>query len=146
MDMTDKRKQEKKLRQQSNIIGNTFHVAGLSFFVVARQNGRHFSDDIFNCIFFNENVAISAQISLKFVPKGLINNILALVQIMAWRWPGDKSLSEPVMVSVLTHICVTGTQWVLMHDEFFRSMSMITSPSTERLFRDLSGIIFESGD
>ena len=28
---------------------------------------------------------ISIKISLKFVPKGTINNILALVQIMAWR-------------------------------------------------------------
>ena len=31
---------------------------------------------------------------------------------MAWRWPGDKPLSEPMMVSVLTHICVTRPQWV----------------------------------
>ena len=33
------------------------------------QNGRHFPDDIFKCIFFNENVQISIMISLKFVPK-----------------------------------------------------------------------------
>ena len=44
-----------------------------------RQNGRHFPDDIFKCIFFNENVLISIKISLKFVPKGQINNIPALV-------------------------------------------------------------------
>ena len=31
---------------------------------------------------------------------------------MAWRRPGDKPLSEPVMVSLLTHICVTRPQWV----------------------------------
>ena len=30
-------------------------------------------------IFLNENVWIQIKISLKFVPKGLINNILALV-------------------------------------------------------------------
>ena len=77
-----------------------------------RQNGRHFADDTFNCIFVNENVRISINFSLKFVPKGPINNIPALVQIMAWRRPGDKPLSEPVMVSVLTHICVTRPQWV----------------------------------
>ena len=46
-----------------------------------RQNGRHFADDTFKRIFMNENVRISINISLKFVPKGLINNILALVQI-----------------------------------------------------------------
>ena len=35
-----------------------------------------------------------------------------LVQIMAWRRSGDKPLSEPMMVSLLTHICVTRPQWV----------------------------------
>ena len=42
--------------------------------------------------------------SLKFVPKGSINNIPSLVQVMAWRRPGDKPLSEPTLVSLLTHI------------------------------------------
>ena len=71
-----------------------------------------FADDIFKCIFFKENVWISITISLKFVPKGPINNIPALVQIMAWRRPGDKPLSEPMLVGSLTHICVTRPQWV----------------------------------
>ena len=77
-----------------------------------RQNERHFADGIFRCIFLNENVWISINISLKFVLKGPINNIPALVQIMAWRRPGDKPLSEPMMVSLLKHICVTRPQWV----------------------------------
>ena len=72
-----------------------------------RQNGRHFADDIFKCIFLNENVWITVKISLKFVPKAAINNIPALVQIMAWRRSGDKPLSEPMMVGLPTHICVT---------------------------------------
>ena len=76
-----------------------------------RQNGRHFTDDIFKCIFLNENTCISLEISLKFVRKVQINNILALVQIMAWHRPGDKPLSEPMLVSLLTHICVTRPQW-----------------------------------
>ena len=75
-----------------------------------RQNGRHFTDDTFKYIFLNENVIISAKISLKLVPKGPINNIPALVQRMAWRRPGDKPLSEPVMVRLPTHICVTRPQ------------------------------------
>ena len=41
-----------------------------------------------------------------------INNIPALVQIMAWCHPGDKPLSEPRMVTLLMHICVTRSQWV----------------------------------
>ena len=52
------------------------------------------------------------DISLKFVPKGPVDNIPALVQIMAWRRPGDKSLSEPMVVCSPTHICVTRPQWV----------------------------------
>ena len=77
-----------------------------------RQNGRHFADDIFNRIFLNENIWIPIKISLTFVPNGSINIIPALVQIMAWRLPGDKPLSEPMMVNLPTHICVTRPQWV----------------------------------
>ena len=75
-----------------------------------RQNERHFADDIFTCIFLNETVWISIKISLKFVPQGPIDNIPALVQIMAWRRPGDKPLSGPMMVRLPTHICVTRPQ------------------------------------
>ena len=64
----------------------------------ARQNGCHFADDILKCIFLNENALILIEISLKFVPKGPMDNIPALVQIMAWRRPGDKPLSEPMIV------------------------------------------------
>ena len=77
-----------------------------------RQNGRHFADDIFKWIFLNEKVWISIKISLKFVPQGPINKIPALVKIMAWRRPGDKPLSGPMMVSLPTHICVTRPQWI----------------------------------
>ena len=73
-----------------------------------RQIGRHFADDTFKRIFLNENVIILIQISLKFVPKGPINNIPVLVHIMAWRRLGDKPLSEAMMVSLLTHICILG--------------------------------------
>ena len=77
-----------------------------------RQNGRHFADDTFKRIFINENVRISINISLNYVPKGLINNIPALVQIMAWRRPSDKPLSEAILVNLPTHICVTRPQCV----------------------------------
>ena len=75
-----------------------------------RQNGRLFADDTFKRIFLNEHIRIPIKISLKGVPKGPIDNIPALVQIMAWRRPGDKPLSEPMMVRSLTHICVTRPQ------------------------------------
>ena len=68
------------------------------------QNGRHFTDDIFKGILLNENIWISHKISLKFVPGVRINNI------MAWRRSGDAPLSGTMMVSLLTHICVTRPQ------------------------------------
>ena len=46
------------------------------------------------------------------VPKCSINNIPALVQILAWHRSGPKPLSEPMMVSLPTHICVIRPQWV----------------------------------
>ena len=58
-----------------------------------RPNGRHFPDHILKCIFVNGNIWISIKISMKIVPKVLINYIPALVQIMVWRRPGDKPLS-----------------------------------------------------
>ena len=58
------------------------------------------ADDIFKCIFLNENFRILIKISLKFVPKVPIDNKSALVQVMAWRRTGDKPLPEPM----LTHL------------------------------------------
>ena len=54
-----------------------------------RQNGCHFADDFFKCIFLNGNV----WISLKFVPNVRINNI-ALAQIMAWRQATSHYLNQ----------------------------------------------------
>ena len=61
------------------------------------QNGRLFAENIFRCIFMNEKFYILIKISLKFVPKGPIDNNPALVQIMAWRRIGDKPLSEQIL-------------------------------------------------
>ena len=76
-----------------------------------RQHGYHFPD-ISKCIFVNKNVLISIKFSLNIVPDGSVNNIPALVQIMAWRRLDDKLLTEPMMVLLLTHICVTRPQCV----------------------------------
>ena len=72
-------------------------LRAISFFHTLTQNGRHFAYDTFKGIFLNENVRISIEISLKFVPTGPINTIRALVQIMAWRRLGNKPLSEPML-------------------------------------------------
>ena len=44
----------------------------------------------------NEKFCI-VKISLKFVPRGPINNIPVLVQIMAWRRLDAKPLAEPML-------------------------------------------------
>ena len=125
--------ESKKLR---NVYYFPYHWPQMLHFVTAhhwnhintlrpRQNGRHFPVDISKWIFLNENVCISLKISLGYVPKVRINNIPALVQIMAWRRPGDKPLSEPMMVSLLTHICVTRPQWVEnQHHQEYMKMSI----------------------
>ena len=63
-------------------------------------------------LFMNNNLWTPPKISLRFIPKASINNIPPLVQIMAWRQSGDKPSSEPMMVRLLMHICVTRPQWV----------------------------------
>ena len=63
-----------------------------------RLNGCRFADDTFKRIFLNEYRRILIKISLKLVPKGPINKNPPLAQIM---------------VSLLTHICVTRPQWVI---------------------------------
>ena len=49
---------------------------------------------------------MSIKISLKFITKGLINDIPGLVQIVAWRQPGDNPLSEPMNIRIIR------PQWV----------------------------------
>ena len=82
------------------------------------QFGRKIEDDVFKCIFFNENVRISIKISLKFVPKGPINDKSALVEVMA---ATNHYLSQ-CWPSSPTHICGTRGRWVkgatLLHNIF----------------------------
>ena len=98
------------LGQWSTSVSQSRNVKPVNTFRL-RQNGRYFPEDIFKCIFLNENVWIAIKISLKFVTEGPINNISTLVQIMAWGRQHDKPLPETMMVSLPTHICVTWPQW-----------------------------------
>ena len=79
-----------------------------------KQNGAeaHIADGIFKRVSLNENFWIVNEIWLKYVLSDLIVNMAALVQIMAWRRPGAKPLSESMVVSLLTHICITRPQSV----------------------------------
>ena len=64
-----------------------FYPSGTTGRVVSSNTG----------IVLNEKFCILIKISLKFVPKGPIDNNPALVQVMAWRRVGDKPLSEPML-------------------------------------------------
>ena len=44
---------------------------------------------------------------------------------MAWRRPGDKPLSEPMIVSLLTHICVTRPQWIKRLNIFQKTIDIV---------------------
>ena len=59
------------------------------------------ADNIFNCIFLNENDSIPIPISLKNIPRSAIDNKPALVQVMAWCQTGDKPLPEPMMTQFI---------------------------------------------
>ena len=80
------------------------------------------------------------KISLKFVPKVQINNIPALVQIMTWHREGDKPLSEPMMVSILMHICVTRPQWVKYIMLSWEAFSSIVLPQVSSVYDYLRGL------
>ena len=67
------------------------------------ENIRLFADDLFPYSCLRED-----KFRLKFHLYLFLesDNTPVLVQIMAWCRPGDKPLSEPMMFSLLTHICV----------------------------------------
>ena len=96
----------------------TYKVKNLCWYIIntlrRRQNFPSFADHIFKCIFLTEDAWISLKISFKFIRKFWINNIPTLPQVMAWRRPGEKPLSEAMMVSSLTHVCGTRGKWVNM--------------------------------
>ena len=100
-----------------------------------RQNARHFAEDTFNRIFINENIRISIKFSLKFVPKGPISNIQALVQIMPgaiqgtshylnqwwlvyWRIYASLGLNELMQFQVVLVMAAqawTVSGWIMYH-------------------------------
>ena len=75
-----------------------------------RRNRQHFADNILKSILVQWKCLNLKKKSLKFV--GTTYNIVALVQIIAWRRPSDTLLFEPVMVSLPMHICLIRPQWI----------------------------------
>ena len=54
--------------------------------------------------FFNEHVWISIKISLKFVPKGPIDNNLMLVHVLAWCRTGEKPFPNQMLTQVTAYM------------------------------------------
>ena len=88
----------------SNAISNTLRP---------RQNGRHFSDDIFKCTLLNENVWISKTIWLGLVPKDPSDNNTILLETMAWCRTNDSD----------------GLGWLASIDRYCVISDLITSAS-----------------
>ena len=65
------------------------------------QNCSPFTNDIFKCIFLERK-------RMNFVKKftEMCSNSQYSSIASDWDWPGDKPLSEPIMISLLTHVCV----------------------------------------
>ena len=79
------------------------------------------------------------RLKFQFVPKGPINNISVLVQIMAWNRAGKMPLSEPMLVNLLAHIhvCITRPYWVKAC-----VCQWVTIHSTELRFSDDVGTVW----
>ena len=75
----------------------TLHSNGLQINSSALENDCRVGDDIFKCIAANENVWLLIEISLKFVPKTVIDNNPALIEIIARHRIDGKPLSEPML-------------------------------------------------
>ena len=85
---------------QVETIGNEWDGARLTHLPLDKM-ADILADDMFKCIFVNENDRIPIQISLKFVPRSPIDNKPSMVEVMAWRRMGDKPLPEPMMAQLI---------------------------------------------
>ena len=79
--------------------------------IVNGAETKWFSDDIFKCIYLNTNLRILIKLSLKFIPKGPIDNKSSLVKLIAYPTPSHY-LNES-RHRLPTHICITRSQLIM---------------------------------
>ena len=112
-----------KIYPKPNIVSAVITLSNVSWYYMLQCNdrnntqttslthwGRDKMADISQTTFsnvFSSMWMFEFRLKLKFVPKGPINTIPALAQIMAWRRPGDKPLSEAMLISLPMHICIS---------------------------------------
>ena len=80
----------------------------------------------------NEKSCMSIRISLKFVSKSPIDNISALVWVMAWCRTGDKPLPEPMLTQFINSY---------MPEKMYSSSKLMEPAQHERNWQDLTHII-----
>ena len=80
------------------------------------QNGHHFTDNIFRCIFVNEKFCISIKISLKFVPKGPIDNNAALAPVPLSIFQSNSKFDENSKHSSVKYTRPITTIFCTRHD------------------------------
>ena len=84
------------------------------------QHGHHFADAILKYIFVNINSCISINISQKFVPKGEVNNIPALVRIMARRQAIIWTNTDPVHLRI--YATPGGDELIIIREQHVRRL------------------------
>ena len=78
-----------------------------------RQNCRNLILQMtYQNLLYCRKIVLFIQILLKIVSKGPIYNKPTLVQMMAWRWVGNKPLSDQWWPGLLMHKCITRPKWV----------------------------------
>ena len=94
--------------------------------------------------FHEYSFRILNEISLKYLPWDLIDNMTTLVQIMAWCRSDEKPFSEAIMDVLLTHLCITQPQWVNHppHTLYFNSKDLYTNYLQEVSFSLVHGVFW----
>ena len=82
----------KSLLQYGALIGSLLTYRGRGKIAII------FADDVFLCIFLNENFWNANKMSLKYVPRYTIDNKPPLVEIMGCHRKEDNPLYEPMII------------------------------------------------
>ena len=124
-----------------------------------RRNRRYFADDLFKCIFLNKNVWILNKLSLKFILKGPVNDIAALVRIMAghylntwllfyWRVYASLVLNELTFLVLSRHILaelghyVHCSLWTEQKNELFCMLRLSIANASYWSYINYSGVAY----
>ena len=115
----------------------------LVYHIEAETKWPLFQRQHFKCIVLNENFGILNKISLINVPSGLIDNMVALVQIMAWCWTGNKPLLSESVLACCTdrYMCYSASMSSTNPRMFFANHVIGVTYSVDMIIIPLGSII-----